>query len=123
MTTFNGQAVIVGVVVEEYDGPYATKARKYVEVFDNDSNEWLLKSPEESEDLHWSMQYALVPLKSKLLHIGGNDIGEGKNAKYNYLAFYLDKEFSRWTQLESTRTYYNEPGLGLFFYLSQKTTD
>ena len=123
MTTFNGQAVIVGVVVEEYDGPYATKARKYVEVFDNDSNEWLLKSPEASEYLHWSMQYALVPWKNKLLHIGGNDIGEGKNLELNYLAFYLDKEFSKWTQLESTTTYNYKPGLGLFIDLSQKATD
>ena len=99
MTTFNGQAVLIGIV-SQHNGDFATWANKYVEVFDEDENEWILKDPNKfTEDMNWSAQYALVPLKDKLLHLGGNDIGEDDVKYHNYLGFYLDTEFSKWTKL------------------------
>ena len=41
MTTFNGQAVLIGLVTD-HNGQ-ETQARKYVEVFDKGESEWLLK--------------------------------------------------------------------------------
>ena len=100
MTTFNGQAVLIGIVSQHNDD-FATEANKYVEVFDEHENEWILKNPKKQfEDLNWSAQFALVPLKDKLLHLGGNDIGESDVKYHNHLGFYLDTEFSEWKKLE-----------------------
>ena len=111
MTTFNGQAVLIGIVSHLEGGK--TQANKYVEVFDEDKSKWLLKNPSDVfGDVNWSAQYALVPLKNKLLHLGGNDIGDSKLRYYNYLGSYLDAEFSKWTRLEQRTNVNGKPGPG-----------
>ena len=103
MTTFNGQAVLIGIVSHLEGGK--TQANKYVEVFNRDKSKWQLKNPSDVYgDVNWSAQYALVPFKNKLLHLGGNDVGEGKLFFHMYLGFYLDTEFSKWNQLENITT-------------------
>ena len=115
MTTFNGEAVLIGI---SWKFPHRTeinKPKKYVEVFDENVSEWLLKNPLDesvSGDVDWSAQYALVPLKNKLLHLGGNDIGEGKHLIHNYLGLYLDTEFSQWTKFKPIKYYGNIQGSG-----------
>ena len=104
MTTFNGQAVLVGIVVRSYNNQFATNANKYVEVFDSDKSKWSLKLPDikQSSDTNiaYITQFAMVPLENKLLHIGGNDIGSaGKN--YGLTTFYLDSIYTEWTRMES----------------------
>ena len=103
MTTFNGQAVLIGIA----------QPQKYVEVFDKNEGQWLLKNPSHQfDDLNWSVQYALVPLKDKLLHLGGNDFGDSNLLYYNYLGSYLDAEFSKWTRLEQRTNVNGKPGPG-----------
>ena len=97
MTTFNGQALLVGIVVRTYNKQYATNAAKYVEVFDSDKNEWSLKSPND-EDIAFISQFALVPLKNALLHIGGNDIGSA-GTEFGLSSFYLDSMYKKWTEM------------------------
>ena len=104
MTTFNGQAVIVGIVVSSYNNKFARAANKYVEVFDSDKNKWSLKSPndenimDENINIAFITQFALVPLKNTLLHMGGNDIGSG-NSNFGARTFYLDSMYKEWTRM------------------------
>ena len=110
MTTFNGQAVIVGIVADDYrteNGKrVAKKANKYLEVFNKVENKWRLKSPEdESNLLSWITQFALVPLKDNLLHLGGDDIASDDtsssyNSDYKYLSFSLDAVYQKWTKMD-----------------------
>ena len=115
MTTFNGHAVLIGIIWELNHSVGITKPKKYVEVFDEDESKWLLKNPSDESvngDVNWSAQYALVPLKNKLLHLGGNDIGEGNHLFHNYVGYYLDTEFSQWIKLEQIHYYNDIPGTG-----------
>ena len=109
MTTFNGNAVIVGIVVGNYKTEnglrLAKNANKYLEIFDRDENTWLLKSPaDESKWLNWITQFALVPLQNNLLHIGGNDIGSSPTSSsygraYESSYFKLDSMYKKWTKM------------------------
>ena len=103
MTTFNGQALLVGIVVRSYNKEFAREATKYVEIFDSDKNEWSLKSPNDKDiiddiNIAFITQFALVPLKNKLLHIGGNDIGSA-GIEFGLSCFYLDSMYKKWTRM------------------------
>ena len=97
MTTFNGQAVLVGIVVPNYNKQYAIKANKFVEIFDSDENKWSLKWPNDT-NVAFITQFALVPLTNKLLHIGGNDIGSS-GIEFGLSSFYLDSMYTKWTKM------------------------
>ena len=109
MTTFNGQAVIVGIVVGAYKTEdqkrVAKNSNKYVEIFDRVQNKWLLQSPGDNSNwTNWITQFALVPLKNKLLHIGGNDIGSPSRsssyqADYEHSSFNLDLRYKNWIKM------------------------
>ena len=103
MTTFNGQAVLVGIVVSSYNNKFARAATKYVEVFDSNKNAWSLKSPNDENiidivNIAFITQFALVPLKNTLLHLGGNDIGSG-DSYFGHRTFYLDSMYKEWTKM------------------------
>ena len=95
MTTFDGKAVLVGIV-SSHNGNHATAATKFVEVFDVNNNQWLLHRPEDRYGVAYTSQFALVPLKTKLLQLGGNDIGSGNYGYHGELGFYLDLMFTKW---------------------------
>ena len=109
MTTFNKQAVIVGIVGSDFRTEYNThvekKPNKYVEIFDDVSNQWLLKSPEDTSYLlNWITQFALVPVKSNLFHLGGNDIASAPASSsyqnyYEESSFRLDSRYKNWIQM------------------------
>ena len=109
MTTFKGQAVIVGIVgndIRKESGKDVVKeANKYVEIFDGVSNQWLLKSPEDTSYLlNWITQFALVPLKNNLLHLGGNDIASAPassayQSNYEISSFQLDSIYKNWIKM------------------------
>ena len=109
MTTFNGQAVMVGIVASDYrdekEEHVAEISNKYVEIFDKVQNKWLLQSPgDDTYLINWITQFALVPLKNKLLHIGGNDIGSPSRsssyqADYEHSSFNLDLRYKNWIKM------------------------
>ena len=109
MTTFNGLAVIVGIVGSdirtEFGKEVVKEANKYVEIFDGVSNQWLLKSPKDTSHLlNWITQFALVPLKNNLLHLGGNDIGSAPassayHSNYEISSFQLDSVYQKWIKM------------------------
>ena len=109
MTTFNGQAVIVGIVVGAYKTEdqkrVAKNSNKYVEIFDRVQNKWLLQSPGDNSNwTNWITQFALVSLKNILLHLGGNDIGSPPGASsyqnnYERSNFHLDSMYENWVKM------------------------
>lgn len=109
MTTFNGQAVIVGIVADNYKTEkqerVAKRSNKYVEIFDSVENKWLLQTPGDKSNLtNWITQFALVPLKNNLLHIGGNDIASPSGSSsyqkdYEPSSFNLDLRYENWIKM------------------------
>ena len=100
MVTFQGQAVIVGIVntkINLPDGSDAQSVFKHVEIFDKERREWSLKTPEDKYGVRWTSNFALIPFKNKLLQLGGRDIGEGQLSYHGRLAFFLNSTFTAWT--------------------------
>ena len=89
MTTFRGQAVLVGT-------SSSPDVKKYVEIFDEQSRTWALKTPEDGYGLRYTANFALIALENKLLHLGGLDTGEGKLHYHSQKTFLLDSMFTEW---------------------------
>ena len=115
MTTFMGQAVLVGQSSDQ-DG----NVRKYVEVFNAESEKWELKTTEKGEvysrdsDIETIAYYGLVAYKDKLLHFGGLDTGGNTDSGKQF--YYLHSSFGKW---ERSTKYQLRPapltkGMGVF---------
>ena len=59
MTTFKGQAVLVGT-------SSSPDVKKYVEIFDEKSRTWVFKTPEDGYGLRYTANFALIALENKL---------------------------------------------------------
>ena len=112
MTTFMGQAVIVGQT--------ASPVQKYVEVFNSKSKQWELKTTVEGEfylgdnSIEMIAYYGLVAYKNKLMHLGGNNIVNDNPHSAKQL-FYLDSSFGKWKRSTKYR-WTTGAGMGLSLY-------